>query len=231
MDPNSPPLRVLFLTSIAVFALAFVVGGTYSLGQLGAPPSISVNPAHLANTLVREGNLTSAVVELESYVAVAPDANDSILTVGILLTDLGRKDEALEAYRRGAAWLPNSAKAHTLLGGAMFVQRRFDDASESFETAVSLNSRYPDAYENLAVSYLNAGRISDAIQIYSTVIEDGDGSASTHDMLSRAYEIAGDRERAFEQAKIAFRMSPSDSSIRAHFDKLTNPSAKKNTVP
>ena len=47
-------------------------------------------------------------------------------------------------------------------------------------------------------------------------------------MLSRAYEIAGDHKRAFEQAKIAFRLAPSDREIRAHFDHLAGKSAAKN---
>ena len=49
-------------------------------------------------------------------------------------------------------------------------------------------------------------------------------------MLSRAYEIAGDHKRAFEQAKIAFRLAPSDREIRAHFDQLAGKRAVKNNA-
>jgi tetratricopeptide (TPR) repeat protein len=220
MGQTPRSLQLLFFFSLGIFALAFATGISYTLTRLNAPPGLSANPVQLANVLLREQDLSAAVVELQGHEAVVPRFNQSVLDLAKMLSQLNRDQEALEAYRRAAVTLPKDPEAHALLGAELFRRRRFEEASESFRIALELNPRDPDARENLAVSYLNSGRTVEAIELYAQIIESGAGTASTHLILSQSHAINGDRALAFEHAKIAFRLEPSNAEIRAHYDAL-----------
>jgi tetratricopeptide (TPR) repeat protein len=219
-------LQYLFRASLGIFALAFVAGTLYSFERSSVPPSLSNNPIQLFRGLVEEGDVASAVLELAAYEAIVPVANRSILTQAGLLSDLGRRDEALAAYRRAAVSLPRDPTVHSQLGGQLFQRRLFDDASKAFETVVRLTPQDPFAHENVAVSYLNAGRSQQAIDAYLEIVDAGFANPTTYDMLSHAYENAGDHERALEHIEIAIDFDPSNPEIRAHYRNLTGRDAE-----
>lgn len=221
MEQLPRSLRYLFRASLGIFALAFFVGFLYSIDRLSVPPSLSNNPTQLFQIMVEEDDVASAVLELAAFEAIVPVANRSILKLAGLLSELGRRDEALAAYRRAAVSLPRDPTVHSQLGGQLFQRRLFDAASDSFATVVRLTPQDPLARENLAVSYLNAGKAQQAIDLYLEIEDAGYANPTTYNMLSHAYEIAGDHQRALEHIEIAIDFDPSNPEIRAHYRELT----------
>ena len=219
-DAPNGSLRIVFLLSAVLFAGAFATGVGQTIKVSRVLPGLSSNPAKLARSMIQEGNLTGAAQELEAYEAIIPRSNESVLELAGILSQLGRSREALDAYKRAVASLPNDPRAHAALGSQWFIRRKFPAAILSFEKVLKLDPQFENARENLAVSYLNEGRVDDAIAAYLHVIEFGMASAGTHDTLSRAYELVGDRQSALEHAGIAARLDPASSEIRTHLGVL-----------
>jgi hypothetical protein len=57
---------------------------------------------------------------------------------------------------------PGSVEAHNLMGLAYFNQEEYGEAVQEFQKVLQLEPCHPDAYRNLAVSYLRSGRIDEA---------------------------------------------------------------------
>lgn len=214
------PLRLLFLSSIALFGVAFAIGIAQTVSGSRVLPGLSSNPSRLARAMIREGDLAGAAKELAAYEAIVPRGNESVLELAGLLSQLGRDKEAFEAYKRAAASLPNDPRAQAALGSQWFIRGKFAAAISSFERALALDPDFPSARENLAVSYLNEGRVDDAIETYRAVIDAGMDTAGTHLTLSHAYKLTGDRQKAIEHAEIALHMDSSNAEIRAQRDRL-----------
>jgi tetratricopeptide (TPR) repeat protein len=55
-----------------------------------------------------DGQLARAATELEAYLAARPESFSGLTRYGVLLTDLGRYDEAIDVHRRTATIFPGS---------------------------------------------------------------------------------------------------------------------------
>ena len=80
----------------------------------------------------------------------------------------GKAEEALAAYNKAVAELPNDAAAHFNRGNALFALSRYEEASAEFLRAsqTAAPSLRPSAFYNLANSYFKNDKFEDAIAAY-----------------------------------------------------------------
>ena len=63
--------------------------------------------------------------------------------------------------------VPNSSRAHKLLGETYLTKKDYEGASDEFKKAIELRGGvYPDAYNNLGLSYLRLGKVNEAEKIF-----------------------------------------------------------------
>lgn len=127
--------------------------------------------------------LMQAVEEYQQAVA-ADDArywnhND----FAVLLSGLGRKEEAIEHYRQTIRLKPDFAQAHFNLGTLLLGQGRFQEATLPLREAVRWNPDYLKAHANLATAYLRLGREGEAMVALGEVLRLDPGDLNSRRVL------------------------------------------------
>jgi tetratricopeptide (TPR) repeat protein len=87
-----------------------------------------------------------------------------------LLLDVGRKADALAASERAVAALPNSAMAWARLGLAQRRNSLYAEAVESYQHAITLDSRYGWAWNGLGLAHNALNQFDDAADAFRSAI-------------------------------------------------------------
>jgi Flp pilus assembly protein TadD len=95
--------------------------------------------------------LRSAESTLKKAVAIAPDNDFLLTTLGVVQYRQSKFDEAIAELRKAIAINPNSATAHNYLGIAASQKGRQQEAEKEIFQALANNPDDADAHFNLAV--------------------------------------------------------------------------------
>ena len=190
--------------ALALGALTFVLGGCASTG-----PSTEVQRLQAQNayerglSFIKEKQPAPALSALQEAVSLDPSRAVYRDTLGLLLLDLGRLDQAIEELSKAVETDPRLADAHFHLGTALAEARRWDEAVTSYRRAVALPSlTVPDyAYQNLGLALYHTSKYVEAEQALRFAL-------SLDPKLQAAYYNLGlvlNAERRPEEAKESFR--------------------------
>ena len=91
--------------------------------------------------------------------------------LGVVLSEQGEADQAIDHYRRAVDLRPDYAKAHYNLGRLLVEHGQLADAIAHCEKAAALNPADADAQNNLGVTLFGIGRADDAIAHYRKALE------------------------------------------------------------
>jgi TolB-like protein len=117
---------------------------------------------------------------------------------GMLLSTLGRPDEALAEVERVLAIDPLSVLGHGLRGIILFQARRYPEAIGQFEKVLSFDPENDSARFYLANAYVSAGRIEEGIAEYRKMPGKGMWKAHSGELLRAAliHALLGERAQA-----------------------------------
>lgn len=90
---------------------------------------------------------------------------------GNILGELGRFEDALEAYQSAIALQPGYAEAYSNLGNALQALGRHEESLEHYKNAITLDPNYSDAYANQGNAYQALGRYQEALGSYERAVE------------------------------------------------------------
>jgi len=90
---------------------------------------------------------------------------------GIALSDLGRKEEAIEAYQQAISVDLKFADPYNGLGVALSDLGRTEEAIEAYQQAISVDPKYVYPYYGLGNTLSDLGRKKEAIEAYQTFIK------------------------------------------------------------
>ncbi|MBC7234044.1 MAG: tetratricopeptide repeat protein [Chloroflexi bacterium] len=108
-----------------------------------ADPRIATAHNALGHHYQRKGLLTKAADEFRSAVRLSGDY-ESCFSLGRVLTELERYEEAVEAFRQCLVQEPNDPSARYELGYALCALGQFDEALAHFQ---ALSQEYPEDWE------------------------------------------------------------------------------------
>ena len=114
----------------------------------------------------------------------------------LLLSALGRHDEALRAIRTAHELDPLSLIIGTAYGRTLHFARRYDEAIAQFRRTLEMDETFVQAHFDLGLSYAQVGRYADAIAEFEPHLE---GPRRRHVMtavLGNTYALAGQADRA-----------------------------------
>jgi tetratricopeptide (TPR) repeat protein len=99
-------------------------------------------------------DLPAAARHLKRALALEPGNLRAVNTAGILLSNIGRMDEALPMFEYRAAHDPANQAAHFNLGATYVLAGRFDDALASIRTAMRLSPDSAQAHSIVGMALL-----------------------------------------------------------------------------
>lgn len=83
---------------------------------------------------------------------------------GALLSKLGKKQKALEAFQVAVKMKPRNSNAHAELGWALYELGQLDKAIDEEKKAIRFDAKNADAYHHLGSIYLALNRLPEAAQ-------------------------------------------------------------------
>ncbi|MGH7339729.1 MAG: tetratricopeptide repeat protein, partial [Candidatus Rokuibacteriota bacterium] len=91
--------------------------------------------------------------------------------LGLCLLQLGRNEEAAEAFRLGLDLEPEFAHLHVDLGLALYRLERFSEAETEWRRAIDLDPKDPRAYRSLGWLIAKRGRLDEGLRLFRQAIE------------------------------------------------------------
>jgi len=118
---------------------------------------------------------------------------------------------AEQEFRRAIELNPNLPVAHTWYAQFLSYMRRFKESLAQAEIARRLDPASPDTSVHSAESYVNAGRVDEAIEFYQKVLELEPNYFVAHHSLARAYIEKEMYQQAIEELEKAMALGGRDS--------------------
>jgi hypothetical protein len=157
-------MKYFLAAAIAIVTTAAALAQTASLPEI--------------RSLAQQSRYQEAYDQLESYLNRRPEDEQGRLLKGVLLTQLDRIDEAIEAFRGLSSDQPTLPEPYNNLAVLFAAKGRYDEARQSLEKAVALQPGYATARENLGDIYARLAHLE----------------------YMRAYEIDGSNIRSLDKA-------------------------------
>lgn len=148
--------------------------------------------------------LAERAVALDGYLASAR------VSLGLVYTSLGRRDEAKREIEKAIQLEPGNADAQYALGTLYEARTQLDLAEAAFQRATTLR---PDRqfYDALGALYLRTGRIAPAIAAFQSSIRLAPDGFVGYRNLGGAYYRQGDLAQAAAQFQKALEIRPEPS--------------------
>jgi protein O-GlcNAc transferase len=138
------------------------------------------------------------------------------VNLGNALSALGRRDEALAAYREAVVRAPMVPEAHNNFGVAMLEAGDAEAAARSFRTALTLRRDYAEARYNLGNALRDQRRFDAAVASYRQALTLVPAYASAWINLGQALSALGDGQRPFAVLRRAHALDPGRPAVLAN---------------
>lgn len=124
----------------------------------------------------------------------------------------------LSLWRDVAEKAPYSARAHSSLGRALYLEGRHREAAEALEKALKMAPAFPQRYgvhNNLGLAYMDLGLVSEALPHFREAIRLYPDFMEAHQNLGRLFNRLGRHREAVTVLMQAVRLAPGDPDVRA----------------
>ncbi len=117
-----------------------------------------------------QGNLLGALAQYEKAIAANPRYSQAYSRLGILYQQLGRYEDADQAFFNGISAVPSSASLRNNFGYCLFLQRRTAEAMEQYRAALEIRPGFAKARMNLASLLAHSGRGAESYTEFCRVV-------------------------------------------------------------
>ncbi|MDR0576444.1 MAG: tetratricopeptide repeat protein [Candidatus Accumulibacter sp.] len=104
-------------------------------------------------TLMKEGKMSRALEQVDRYIAAQPKDAQGPFTKGLILTGLGRTQEAIAVFTGLTENFPELPEPYNNLAVLYAGQKQYDKARVALEMAIRTHPSYAIAHENLGDIY------------------------------------------------------------------------------
>lgn len=125
----------------------------------------------LAEIYEKEGGVRKAIDEYIKVIEIKNDEYDIEYKVAFLLSDLKRKDEAIQVLNNTLSKNPEYLKATNLLGEILCEQQKYKEAVSVYSAALKYNPNDYDLYYNIGLAYTMLNDFQAAKEYYDKAAE------------------------------------------------------------
>ena len=137
----------------------------------------------LGRIAFESGDKAAAIEHFNEAITFDPDFEVALRDLSRALFECGFKDHARQLIASGIARFPTSADFHYYQGNICVDDRRFQDAIDSYEMALTLRPDYAAVYANISHAQIELGRFELAIANAQRALALEPESFSAHDSL------------------------------------------------
>lgn len=177
--------------------------------------------------LVKQGQYESALTEADAGLADQPKDPELRFLKGLALTELGRREEAIEVFQNLTADYPELPEPYNNLAVIYAQQKEFDKARSALEMAIRTHPAYATAHENLGDIYSRL-----ASQAYSKALQLDAGNsvaeaklALVRQLVSAAADPSGAMAAAKAEPAAATSATAAPATVAAALPASTPPAA------
>jgi Flp pilus assembly protein TadD len=105
------------------------------------------------NQLSEQGNQAAALERVNSYLSANPKNAEAMFMRGVILVELGKRDEAIKSFTELTEKYPNLPEPYNNLAVLYADQGQYDKARKALESAIKTHPSYATAHENLGDIY------------------------------------------------------------------------------
>jgi superkiller protein 3 len=163
-------------------------------------------------TEMEDPNVSHWKAEVEK----APSDVKAIFKLGISYKNMGRFEDASEAFERVVKLARNNVAAKLHLGSTYKARGLYSEALEQYLDVRDEAGNSAVFSTDLGEVYYNLGRTDEAIQELRTAIKLDAGYWRSHFLLSFAYGDNGQLQEALEESRIASKLNPSFQNVEAN---------------
>lgn len=147
---------------------------------------------------------------------LAPDSAVLHDSLGSLLSEQGKPDQAVTEYAEAVRLEPDYAIGHSNFGLTLVDLGRFDEAAVQCRKALRLDPAFPEAHNHLGMALAGLGDLDEAVQHYNEAVRLRPPFPEAHNNLGLALARQRKFDRAAECYAEALRLKP--AFPEAHFN-------------
>jgi protein O-mannosyl-transferase len=153
-----------------------------ALAAFGAATLVALSVQARAQVLVWKDERTL----FEHTLAVAGGSSTAYNSLGVFEAHAGNFDAAEKDFRAAKQYFPEIYQVPLNAGLLDGLEGRIADAEQEYQEAIALDPARPAAYYGLALLYLRAGRVGEAVPWLEKVLQLDPDYPSTRELLERA---------------------------------------------
>jgi Flp pilus assembly protein TadD len=160
--------------------------------------------------LHRTGRLPEAEQVYRQVLAVSPGHADSLHMLGVIATQCGQPQAALDCIDQAIALKPSMAMFHVNRASALMALRLSDAALAACQQAVRLKRNCAEAYQVMGGILSDLGRVEEAVAACQAAVRYKPDLQDAHNNLGLALRQAGRLEEALVALRQAVKRAPKD---------------------
>jgi tetratricopeptide (TPR) repeat protein len=173
-------------------------------------------PQETVDQLVNLYNQRQFTVVVEQALALTgryPEAFVVWNILGASTAQIGKHEEAIDAYNKALSLKPDNAAVHNNLGNNFRDQGKMEEAIDSYNKALSLKPDYADAYYNLGNALQDQGKMDEAIDAYNKALSLKPDNAFVYNNMGNILRDQGKHEEAIDAYNKALSLKPDNPVV------------------
>jgi tetratricopeptide (TPR) repeat protein len=165
-------------------------------------------------TIQRNRDYYSALTIWQDTVDKRPDNPRAHDSLGTVLFQAGKVQEAIGHYEQTLRIDPDYAEAHYNLGNALARTDKIGEAIAHYEQALRLKPDYAEAHYNVGVVLMGQGRLQEAIGHYEQALQSKPDYAEAHNNLGAALITEGRLPEAIGHYERSLQINPQNAEAQ-----------------
>ncbi len=157
---------------------------------------------------IKQGEPVGALPLLHTSLEVNPNNVESLLALGIILSDEGNTAEAEARFREILDIEPDHANAHRGLADMLRRRRKLEEAVDHYRQALKTDPRLPEAHVSLGMIFLETGNLDEAREHFAEAVRLRPSDAGANYYCGHVLYRQGRPEEAVPYYRLALEQSP-----------------------
>jgi tetratricopeptide (TPR) repeat protein len=167
-----------------------------------------------ARKCLEREDTVGATMYLNQVLEAKSDYAEGLYERGLIFSLMGRKRDAVADFERLLELEPSDSRAANNLGCLHFEMGDHAAAECRFRDAIRTDAGNWEAKKNLADLLLQTSRSDEAIDLYSSVIQEHGGRPGVYVSVAEVFANLGDLESAEHLFEMGLRVCPEDQGAR-----------------